>query len=194
MRITSFLIGSAVAAGLACAAVGSANATPLVANAGWTVVDDFPYDTNGNLSFFSETFTAASSENVRVTGIFALGNQFDVFVNNTLVAVATSKDWASLPGAPADPSALQALGLPYYTSNPDAAFGTTGANAFAKAVFDVHAGDVISIEATALPSTFFDGSFAISAVPEPSTWAMLLLGFAGIGVVTYKRSRRAAIA
>jgi len=194
MRISSFLIGSAVAAGLACAAVSAANADPLVANAGWTIVDDYPYDGNGNLSFFSETFTAAGKEDVRVTGIYALGNQFDVFVNNVQVATATSKDWASLPGAPSDPSALQLMGLPYYTSNPDAAFGTTGPNAFAKATFGVNAGDVITIEATALPSTYSDGAFAISAVPEPSTWAMLLLGFAGIGAITYKRSRRALAA
>ncbi|MDR3467052.1 MAG: PEP-CTERM sorting domain-containing protein [Xanthobacteraceae bacterium] len=194
MRINSVLIGSALAAILACAAVSSANATTLVSNAGWTIVDDYPYDGNGNLSFFSETFTAAGKEDVRVTGIYALGNQFDVFVNNVLVATATSKDWASLAGAPSDPSALQALGLPYYTSNPDAAFGTTGPNAFAKAVFGVNAGDVITIEATAVPSTYFDGAFAISAVPEPSTWAMILLGFAGIGFVTYKRSRRALAA
>ena len=31
-----------------------------------------------------------------------------------------------------------------------------------------------------------------SSVPEPSTWAMLLLGFAGFGLVTY-RARRAAM-
>ena len=29
-----------------------------------------------------------------------------------------------------------------------------------------------------------------SAVPEPSTWAMLLLGFAGIAFVGYRRSRQ----
>jgi hypothetical protein len=27
----------------------------------------------------------------------------------------------------------------------------------------------------------------VAAVPEPSTWAMLLIGFAGIGVMTYRR-------
>jgi hypothetical protein len=27
------------------------------------------------------------------------------------------------------------------------------------------------------------------AVPEPSTWAMMILGFAGIGFVTYRRKR-----
>lgn len=30
-----------------------------------------------------------------------------------------------------------------------------------------------------------------AAVPEPSTWAMMLLGFAGLGVVTYRRQGRA---
>jgi len=33
-----------------------------------------------------------------------------------------------------------------------------------------------------------------SAVPEPSTWAMMLLGFACVGVVTYRRSRELRIA
>jgi hypothetical protein len=32
--------------------------------------------------------------------------------------------------------------------------------------------------------------FTLSAVPEPSTWAMLLIGFAGIGFVSYRRQRQ----
>jgi hypothetical protein len=32
------------------------------------------------------------------------------------------------------------------------------------------------------------------AVPEPSTWAMMLLGFAGIGFMAYRRRKSAAIA
>jgi hypothetical protein len=35
----------------------------------------------------------------------------------------------------------------------------------------------------------FDAS--LFAVPEPSTWAMLLMGFAGLGFVGYRRTRRA---
>jgi len=31
-----------------------------------------------------------------------------------------------------------------------------------------------------------------SAVPEPSTWAMLLLGFAGLGYAAYRRRPIAA--
>ena len=31
------------------------------------------------------------------------------------------------------------------------------------------------------------------AVPEPSTWAMLLLGFAGIGFMAYRRKSKPAL-
>jgi hypothetical protein len=33
------------------------------------------------------------------------------------------------------------------------------------------------------------GSCGVSAVPEPSTWAMLLLGFGGLGLAGYRRAR-----
>jgi hypothetical protein len=33
----------------------------------------------------------------------------------------------------------------------------------------------------------------ITAVPEPSTWAMMLLGFAGVGFMTYRRKSRPAL-
>ena len=29
--------------------------------------------------------------------------------------------------------------------------------------------------------------FITTAIPEPSTWAMLLIGFAGVGFMTYRR-------
>jgi hypothetical protein len=32
---------------------------------------------------------------------------------------------------------------------------------------------------------------AVAAVPEPSTWAMMILGFAGIGAMTYRRRKQA---
>ena len=35
---------------------------------------------------------------------------------------------------------------------------------------------------------------ATSAVPEPSTWAMMILGFAGVGFMAYRRRKVAALA
>jgi hypothetical protein len=38
-----------------------------------------------------------------------------------------------------------------------------------------------------------DGTFPVAAVPEPSTWAMMLLGFAGIGFMAYRRKSKPAL-
>jgi hypothetical protein len=38
------------------------------------------------------------------------------------------------------------------------------------------------------------GSILVTpAVPEPSTWAMMLLGFAGIGFIAYRRKSKPAL-
>jgi hypothetical protein len=34
---------------------------------------------------------------------------------------------------------------------------------------------------------------AVAAVPEPSTWAMMVLGFAGVGFMAYRRNARRAL-
>jgi hypothetical protein len=36
-------------------------------------------------------------------------------------------------------------------------------------------------------------SFVLTSVPEPSTWAMMLVGFAGLGFAGYRASRRAVV-
>jgi len=50
-------------------------------------------------------------------------------------------------------------------------------------------------------SSDFGGEFAFSpgvfaatsAVPEPSTWAMMILGFAGVGFTAYRRKSKPAL-
>ena len=42
----------------------------------------------------------------------------------------------------------------------------------------------------------FNMAFSITgvdAVPEPSTWAMMILGFAGIGFMAYRRKSKPAL-
>ena len=47
------------------------------------------------------------------------------------------------------------------------------------------------------PSVIYEsssgGAVLASAVPEPSTWAMMLLGFAGIGFMAYRRKSKPAL-
>jgi hypothetical protein len=40
--------------------------------------------------------------------------------------------------------------------------------------------------------TTIQGTVTVTAVPEPSTWAMMILGFAGIGFLSYRRRGRAS--
>jgi hypothetical protein len=42
-------------------------------------------------------------------------------------------------------------------------------------------------------ATVFFGGF-VETIPEPSTWAMMLIGFAGLGCAGYRASRRGASA
>jgi hypothetical protein len=41
------------------------------------------------------------------------------------------------------------------------------------------------------PTNTLSFDFSIFVVPEPSTWAMMLLGFAGLAFVGYRQTRRA---
>jgi len=62
--------------------------------------------------------------------------------------------------------------------------GTVPALAFADATASSH----IFAKQTVAPF-----GIEVTAVPEPSTWAMLILGFAGIGVLAYRRRSRPAV-
>lgn len=61
----------------------------------------------------------------------------------------------------------------------------------------------LTLQDVLLGTTVFDpkdvdplrGTFAInSAIPEPSTWAMMVLGFAGLGFLAYRRKQASAAA
>jgi PEP-CTERM motif len=60
-----------------------------------------------------------------------------------------------------------------------------------------HSAVDVSIGATAsfIPESgnFEIGVAAVAAVPEPSTWAMMILGFAGLGFMAYRRKSKPAL-
>jgi hypothetical protein len=61
---------------------------------------------------------------------------------------------------------------------------------------DLAAGDILSFASNRAGDFTFDSTgFAVtitSDVPEPSTWAMMILGFAGVGFMTYSRRKQTA--
>jgi hypothetical protein len=53
--------------------------------------------------------------------------------------------------------------------------------------------DIVGPPVTGAPAPTFNETFSLTGavVPEPSTWAMMLLGFAGLGFAGYCRTRKA---
>ena len=54
--------------------------------------------------------------------------------------------------------------------------------------------NTITFRDLSLTADSFSPNFVTGAVPEPSTWAMMLLGFAGIGYGVYRRRKVAPAA
>jgi hypothetical protein len=53
--------------------------------------------------------------------------------------------------------------------------------------------NTITFRDLSLNADSFSRNFVTGAVPEPSTWAMMLLGFAGIGYGVYRRKKAAPV-
>jgi hypothetical protein len=52
--------------------------------------------------------------------------------------------------------------------------------------------NTIAFKDLSLTADSFSSNFVTGAVPEPSTWAMMLLGFAGVGFIGYRRRSKPA--
>jgi len=76
-----------------------------------------------------------------------------------------------------------------FTDSDDTTFLTdiTGANA--NNIVDIYTSSGINGEPAVLANQFVISG---GGVPEPSTWAMMLLGFAGLGFLAHRRSRKTA--
>lgn len=49
-------------------------------------------------------------------------------------------------------------------------------------------------QAALAPAAVLNLETSVAAVPEPSTWAMMILGFVGVGIMTYRRRKTAVVA
>ena len=49
-------------------------------------------------------------------------------------------------------------------------------------------------ELSSNPGGFGVGHFTLTPVPEASTWALMLIGFAGMGVVGHRATRKGSVA
>jgi PEP-CTERM motif len=155
----------------------------------------------GGVFAFLAAFAAPGSARADVTEVFNLFGEFDngSTLSGTLT-VDTTAGSATAINAFADGFEFktitgQSSGLEY-TVNAD----TAGNAAQLSLVFGVHSlvgygGSSLSPDTT-LNGISLKGGGAnpseSSPVPEPSTWALMLVGFAGVGVFAFRRAQMAA--
>jgi hypothetical protein len=133
-------------------------------------------------AFMSTSTTAAVGMNFilmtddgGLPGVQLFSKGFSLGVNSPVLL--TSLDWTVTPG-----TAYWLIALP----SP----ATTGVWEFSQSLAGNIAVGFGTIPAL-LPEVRIEGELT-AAVPEPSTWAMMLLGFAGVGCGIYRRKRMAA--
>jgi hypothetical protein len=133
-------------------------------------------------NYFAEDWVVTKpSTSVLVTDLYVPGDNYNVYRNGVLVATTNVADCTAYAGG-------CTVGGPVYA--PTAAAGWAS-SIFAHAKFGANAGDIITIQAIAIPTGFSDSTVAITQVPEPATWAMMLMGFAGLGFAGYRRAKTA---
>ena len=70
----------------------------------------------------------------------------------------------------------------------------TPASAFDALLAGLKAGEAyFNIHTNVFPAGEIRGNLQIAAVPEPSTWAMMVLGFAGVGFMAYCHKSKPAL-
>jgi hypothetical protein len=110
---------------------------------------------------------------------------------------ATTDQWVATLGSQSESTAVVTNPSGGFTGWMDAALHFTATGASEVLTLDgvgtCLAGSCGETESGAPPFALIDSVSLNSSVPEPSTWAMMLLGFAGLGYAGLRRRRQSAI-
>jgi hypothetical protein len=169
MKKIASLIGLVLAISVGTSA---AKADVLIVGGGW---DQFSFGSPGSSFSTDFTFTLSNPAVFRVTDAFIDGDQFAISINGAFVANTST---------PANDGTN--IG-----SNFDAAFASPlfshGAFDLGPGTYDV-TGTVVQ-NAAGFTSGGAAAELVATAVPEPSTWAMMILGFCGLGFMACRRKQ-----
>jgi hypothetical protein len=118
-----------------------------------------------------------------------------LFTNTAWAASAQGVDWGTLFTTTLEDTLIADAASAYSTTTAlsdvsnfvggDAIYGTNGSIAFAP-------GQAFTAIAFSNGQVIGGGTSFVTNVPEPSTWAMMLVGFAGLGFAGYRRSKAVA--
>jgi hypothetical protein len=167
-------IGAAVAALLAVMAASPASAALLNFELTGSHQASFQIDTETMPNFFSSSVFGSQVGFNNVSGIFGgVAGVASISFGTDLFA-----DF-NIGGTGLGFVQLTSNGPDLFTGNPADPVFTLGSFNLRNPFFGQN--DVLTIS-------------TVAAVPEPSTWAMMILGFASVGLVAYRRKRALAMA
>lgn len=158
-------------------------------------VTDFNFFPEASLAFAGTTF----SQNIPVPGSAAVTDlgTFTLFSGDLTNLGSDTFDLKVSFSAPAGSGPITTytavLGVTVVRRGPDGLTinfnNTPDPFTFNGGTFTLAVNDVNLTEQSGFDSTSADitGTIVTAAVPEPSTWAMIILGFAGVGFMSYRR-------
>ena len=165
----ALLLASAV---VALGAASTANAAAIIVGGGWATVGFGAAGSSLNIGGDNMfTFTLPSPGKLRITDAFLIGDIFRLTINGVVLGPT------SAPGAGAN------VGGDY-----DAAFAS---GYYSAGEYDLLAGNfTVTGRATVSPFNSGDGALRVdlAAIPEPGTWALMIIGF-GLAGGAMRRSR-----
>ncbi|SHM37477.1 PEPxxWA-CTERM sorting domain-containing protein [Bradyrhizobium lablabi] len=156
----------------------------------------------GTVPIISESFsinggTALNFSNFDSGAIFSFNDEFESSLGHSSSFTISTPQLFFAEKADAQITSLSNTSIPLSLTSPftytvqagDTSSGsiryqTTDFNGFFELVF-------ADLSPTSLTVTVAESSLA--AVPEPSTWAMMILGFCGLGFMTYRRKSKPAL-
>ena len=134
---------------------------------------------------------AAGFADLNTTGLFADAATFDLTVS---ALTALSATIAVTSAGQFTPGTLWLFsGAPFSGTLLDSAALTFGGSAYTASFTDLLGPGNYYAEITGKVNSKalgVGGSVLTTAVPEPATWAMMVLGFAGLGFAAYRSSRK----
>ena len=140
-----------------------------------------------NLASLPSTVTSITSA--------TLGIESGKVTSNLTYTLFGASQWVSQLEKPGDQNAALYANMVKGVGDSYGSFQVAKTSSVSKLMFTLNAAAVSDINTAIKSKTVFVVAGQISAaVPEPSTWVMLLAGFAGLGVVARRRAakRRAA--
>jgi hypothetical protein len=177
-------------AAIACTGLAHATTTAIAANGQWAEfdVDDVTAQSGGTEwidntdgSALSFTFTVAGPTQLRVVDAGFAGDSFSVFLNGAALGTTSAVPPAAVTAS------TPSIGTDFDAAWTDASY-SRGSWVLGAGTYTLTGALLQSVSFGGAPLNATVGGVILAAVPEPSSWALLIAGLSVVGFVARRRA------